>query len=70
MKEILEFAGKNQVAFLCAVWLIVDVVGSIVIRTCRCIQVTIRGLPPPHLDADGDWPTPPETEEQPAEDAK
>ena len=49
----------------CALWLvwgvipILTMVLSLFIRTYRVIMVSLRGWPPAHLDADGDWkPTP------------
>lgn len=30
-------------------------VPSIALRTLRAINIVIRGWPPAHLDADGDW---------------
>jgi len=52
----------------CALWLLWGVVAiittalTLVTRLYRLVMVSIRGWPPAHLDADGDWKPAKETE--------
>ena len=45
----------------CALWLVWGAVAliqlpfTIILRMIRSINIAIRGWPPQHLDADGDW---------------
>lgn len=65
--KILEFIAENPwqfffmgpfiLAFLCAAYGIVRLIVHLVNRLLRTIKVAIRGWPPEHLDADGDWKT-------------
>jgi len=38
---------------------------KLVNRVLRTIKVAVRGWPPPHLDADGDWKPEPKSEDAP-----
>jgi hypothetical protein len=61
MGAILQFAGEHVFLAWCALWLLWPVVAlpslavKLANRLLRTIKVAIRGWPPPHLDADGDW---------------
>lgn len=62
MTEFYKFAADNNVLVfflaLCLVAAIQSVIGllrTLYIRSCRLVMVTVRGWPPFHLDADGDW---------------
>lgn len=56
-----DFWNVHEFLAWCAlwlVWMVVPLVGLViefVIRTYRMIMVCLRGWPPEHLDADGDW---------------
>lgn len=62
---LLAFASEHWFLTWCAMWLawaplwlivvILNFSRSIVIRTYRVIVITLRGWPPAHVDADGDW---------------
>lgn len=59
MREFYAFAGEHPVLtfFLAclAAW-VIGCVGSLLLnRPLRTLKVLVRGWPPSHLDADGDW---------------
>lgn len=57
-----DFCSKHWIlAFfmLCAAYYLAR---CLVVRVTRTINVTSRGWPPSHLDADGDWKPEPEKE--------
>lgn len=66
MSEFYAFAGEHWFLTWCALWLVWGLVwlaGTAMLvsfrainRVLRTIMVAIRGWPPAHLDADGDWP--------------
>jgi len=42
----------------CLVWVVgctIAVIGKVISRLYRTVMVCVRGWPPSHLDADGDW---------------
>lgn len=43
-------------------FLLAAMVKTLIIRTYRVLIIAIRGWPPAHLDADGDWRTAPKVE--------
>ena len=60
MSEILKFGVDSPVlAFflLCSIYYLLR---YSIVRGCRTINIAIRGWPPSHLDADGDWKPEPE----------
>lgn len=72
MTELLNFAGEHWFLAWCALWLAwapawfamaaLRLPLVLVQRILRTIKVALRGWPPAHLDADGDWkPEPKET---------
>ena len=66
MTEFWQFWDAHPFLAWCALWLVwgavivvialVQAVVSIYQRTLRAIVLGLRGWPPDHLDADGDWP--------------
>lgn len=70
MTEFYAFVGEHWFLTWCALWLawglifiaygVVALSYRIVNRLLRTIKVAIRGWPPAHLDADGDWKPVPE----------
>ena len=59
---ILSFAAEHWFLLWCALWLpvlagglLVGLIKTILVRTYRLIMVLLRGWPPAHVDADGDW---------------
>lgn len=70
MTEFYAFAGEHWLLTWCALWLVWGVLWlavvivtlplRIIVRTLRAVVVAIRGWPPAHLDADGDWKPEPE----------
>ena len=73
MTEFYQFAGEHWFLTWCALWLVwgvfwlpvalASLIFRLLNRILRTINVAIRGWPPEHLDADGDWKPLPETEE-------
>lgn len=58
MKEILEYATSSFCVFIGCFSLTTVVLHyglRIVIRFLRMFNIVLRGWPPPHLDADGDF---------------
>lgn len=62
MTEFYKFASENGILTFCLACCLVTVLQSLfnfirglVTRTYRLVMVTVRGWPPFHLDADGDW---------------
>lgn len=65
MTEFYAFASEHWFLTWCAlwlawgpIWLTMQVVGltyKLISRVLRLLIVAIRGWPPHHLDADGDW---------------
>ena len=51
----LQFFADHWLICLIALWFMVELVGRCYSRTMRTILVSLRGWPPNHLDADGDW---------------
>jgi len=64
MSEFYRFASDNPwlTFFLAwiAAWVICHFGNLLINRTYRTIKVCVRGWPPSHLDADGDWKPEPE----------
>lgn len=64
MKEFYAFAGEHPILTFFLAWIVAWVVchfGNLIFnRTYRAIKVLVRGWPPSHLDADGDWKPDPE----------
>lgn len=58
---LLVFASEHWFLTWCALWLLWPIVLlpslmiRIINRTYRVINISTRGWPPAHLDADGDW---------------
>lgn len=58
---VLSFASEHAFLTWCALWLLwvpyfaFEITAKLVTRTYRVILVSLRGWPPEHLDADGDW---------------
>lgn len=69
----LSFAAEHWFLAWCMLWLLWPVVTlpslafRLINRTYRVINIAIRGWPPAHLDADGDWRPPPKVVEEKAE---
>lgn len=67
-----DFWNQHPLLAWCALWLgwpaawfavvVVNTIFRIINRLFRTINVCVRGWPPEHLDADGDW--------KPVEEAK
>ena len=59
MRDALEaFGALNWFGMFLATWLIgctTSVIAKLIYRLFRVVTVTVRGWPPAHLDADGDW---------------
>ena len=66
----LTFAAEHWFLTWCLLWLLWPVfmlpnlVFRIINRAFHVINVSIRGWPPEHLDADGDWKPAPKVEEK------
>lgn len=60
-----ELNGGAQIILVLLAGCGLRVVGICISQAYRCIMVTARGWPPPHLDADGDWKPEPNVEEPP-----
>lgn len=68
-----DFWNKHEFLAWCALWLVwgaiwlAAVVAGVAWKFCnrllRTIKVCVRGWPPEHLDADGDWKPEPKHEE-------
>lgn len=56
---VFDFMNNNPITSL----LICAAIMFIICRALRFAQVAIRGWPPAHLDADGDWKSKPEGDE-------
>lgn len=63
MQDFLNFVGLHPALTFfisCILACVVIVMGLMIIRllgrVLRTINIAIRGWPPEHLDADGDWP--------------
>lgn len=65
MNEVFEWTNQHGFLTWCALWLVWGFIWLIaaafsisfkmVNRILRTIKVCVRGWPPEHLDADGDW---------------
>lgn len=55
MKTLIEFASDSPWLTFFLAWLLVDLLMKVIGRGYRTIMVSVRGWPPAHLDADGDW---------------
>ena len=53
---MLSFASDHPVLTFLLVWLVLHFLRAYWVRLTRTIMVALRGWPPAHLDADGDWP--------------
>lgn len=66
----LSFASEHWFLTWCALWLAwtpliaLNQVTPIITRIYRVIMVSLRGWPPAHLDADGDWKPAPKVDER------
>lgn len=66
----LSFASEHWFLTWCALWLVwlpliaLSQVTPIITRIYRVIMVSLRGWPPAHLDADGDWRPAPKVDEK------
>jgi hypothetical protein len=49
------WAMEHPIVALCMVWLLADTAVRISRSLLRTINVVVRGWPPSHLDASGDW---------------
>lgn len=73
MNEVFEWTNHHGFLAWCALWLgwglialaiaAFDISFKLLNRILRTIKVCVRGWPPPHLDADGDWKVEPERSE-------
>lgn len=61
--EILEWCGRHYLLAIVGLLIAENFVGAVYSRTLRAIMVSIKGWPPAHLDADGDWKSEPEAGE-------
>ena len=58
---LLSFADHHWFLTWCALWLLwpffmlPSLVFRIINRAYRMVNIALRGWPPAHLDADGDW---------------
>ena len=52
---VLSLNGFIQFGVLVIVWCRAHMTARLISRVPRTIKVALRGWPPPHLDADGDW---------------
>ncbi len=58
-----ELGGFIQLILVCAAYyLLKSLVWLLPNRILRTVKVCVRGWPPLHLDADGDWPPKAENE--------
>jgi len=68
MTELLAFFSEHWFLAWCALWLLWAPLGlahqvlNLSSRLIRMIMVALRGWPPAHLDADGDWRPRPKAE--------
>jgi len=62
--EFLEWCGRHPIITILALWAVSELILKGLNRTYRMIMVSIRGWPPAHLDADGDWKPIPKPEEE------
>lgn len=64
----LAFASEHYFLTWCLLWLLWPIVTlpslafRLINRTYRVINIAIRGWPPAHVDADGDWKPEPKAE--------
>ena len=64
-----DFWNLHPFLAWCALWLVWGVIPiagmvlSLFIRTYRVVMVGVRGWPPGHLDADGDWKPAPKADD-------
>ena len=73
MNEVFEWTNQHGFLTWCALWLVWGFIAlafaacelsfKMVNRILRTVKVCVRGWPPPHLDADGDWRVEPELPE-------
>lgn len=50
-----KFAMEHWIAVFIMFWIVASLLGTVFNRLLRSINIAIRGWPPAHLDADGDW---------------
>lgn len=60
--NIFEFAADSPILAFCIVYMITRTIFLIINRICRSLNIRKNGWPPPHCDADGDFPKPATTE--------
>jgi hypothetical protein len=58
--NIYEYMAGSPIITILLAWCIVGGIRDIWRRTTSLIRVAVRGWPPAHLDADGDWKHEPE----------
>jgi hypothetical protein len=54
-EQILKFIGEHPIAGTILTMIFMGLFSNIISRAIRLVIVLVRGWPPPHLDADGDW---------------
>jgi hypothetical protein len=52
---LLQFASESPYLTFGVAWLASALAFRVVNRILRTVKVAVRGWPPPHLDADGDF---------------
>ena len=55
MSSFFFFAGEHPILTFLLAWMGLFFVCNLIVRAFRIVMVTLRGWPPAHLDADGDW---------------
>lgn len=58
MSDFFDFAGKHWFLAIFMILFVCGVLRLVVysfMRLCRLLVVLVRGWPPAHLDADGNW---------------
>lgn len=53
--NILQFMADSPWLSFFLAYIILHCIGGVLYRFFRMISVALRGWPPAHLDADGDW---------------
>ena len=51
-----QFANESPLLTFCIVWMVTSCIFRCWNRLMRCINLRKLGWPPPHCDADGDFP--------------
>jgi len=53
--NLFEFMSDSPFVTALLAYFLTELTFKLWIRAVRCINVVVRGWPPAHIDADGDW---------------